>query len=247
MFNVKGLNVFYDTNHILKDINFSIEKDDILAVIGPSGAGKTTLIKAITNLIPFTGEISMDEQNIDLSKITISLVPQDYGLLPWKTVEQNIYLANKIRQHKRISSTQKDNIHLIMKSLDIEKIAKKFPKFISGGQEQRVALARALSLSPDLLVLDEAFSALDPVVKDTAKRLFLKQWKYKPTLTLMVTHDLNEALSLSTKIYILSSYGTGKLITNPLERRLAPDYSDDSNYYDCLSSLQKEVNELWRT
>jgi len=245
MLNINDLSVSYDQKQVLHDINFSITSKDILAVIGPSGAGKTTLIKAITKLIPFTGSIQIDNKGIDLSRHTISLVPQDYGLLPWKTVEQNIYLANKIRQHKRLDKRQKEEIHELMKDLKIENISKKFPRFISGGQAQRVALTRALSLSPDLLILDEAFSALDPIVKKTAKQLFLTQWKSSSITTIMVTHNLEEALALSTKIFIMQNNGTGKFIDNPLPKKLLEDYSNNEIYYDCLASLQREVNEIW--
>lgn len=110
MFKVENLNVSYNGNPVLKNINFSIFTDDILTIIGPSGVGKTTLIKAISQLIPYQGNIKLNDRKIDLKKETIALVPQDYGLLPWKTVEQNIYLAKRIRQHKRLSKEQKNRI-----------------------------------------------------------------------------------------------------------------------------------------
>lgn len=126
-----------------------------------------------------------------------------------------------------------------MNNLKIGDISKKFPNFISGGQAQRVALARALSLSPDILILDEAFSALDPVVKQSAKKLFLDQWNRNPITTIMVTHSLEEALSLSTKMIIMHDDGTGEFRANPLNNKLAINYDDDPDFSAKLSILQK--------
>ncbi len=245
MLKVRNLEVSYGNKIVLKDINFSVSSNEILAIIGPSGAGKTTLIKSIVKLIPFHGEIELNNHEIDLGITTVSFVPQNYGLLPWKTVEQNIYLASRIKKHSRLSKHQKEKIHELMRELKIDKLSKKFPNFISGGQAQRVALARSLSISPDLLIFDEAFSALDPVVKKTAERLFLNQWRKNPTITIMVTHNLDEALKLSTKILVLKNNGTGIIMENPLINKLSDDYSDDKNYFDCLSFLQKEVDDTW--
>lgn len=245
MLKVNELSVSYGTKKVLKNITFSITSDDILAVVGPSGSGKTTLIKALINLVPCSGIIEFDGNSINLSRQTVALVPQNYGLLPWKTVEQNIYLANKVKQHKKLNTEQKERIRQLMQELKIDDIANKFPNFISGGQAQRVALARAFSLDPNLLILDEAFSALDPVVKKKAKSLFLRQWAQNPTTTIMITHNLDEALSLSTKLFIIKNDGTGKFMDNPLNHKLSNSYSNDPNYYECLSSLQNEVNNIW--
>lgn len=245
MLEVSNLEVSYGNKIVLKDISFSVSSNEILAVIGPSGVGKTTLIKSIVRLIPFHGKIKLNNHEIDLGSTTISFVPQNYGLLPWKTVEQNIYLASRIKKHSRLNKQQKEKIHELMRELKIDNLSKKFPNFISGGQAQRVALVRSLSISPDLLIFDEAFSALDPVVKKSAEHLFLNQWRKNPTITIMVTHNLDEALKLSTKILVLKSDGTGTLMDNPLINKLADDYSSDKNYFDCLSFLQKEVDNTW--
>lgn len=245
MFQVADLSVSYGTNEILHNISFTLNQDDILAVIGPSGAGKTTLVKAITQLVPATGEISLDGRSLSLQQDTIAVVPQNYGLLPWKTVVQNISLAIRVRQHHKLTAAQQAAVAKLLAKLEITEISKKFPDQISGGQAQRVALARAFSLQPELLILDEAFSALDTVVKVKAQSLFVSQWQERPVTTLLITHNLEEALCLSTKILILDD-GHGVVRENPLTPVPFLERPQHEQYYPLLHELQTEVAQLWQ-
>lgn len=245
MFEVANLSVNYGKKNIIHDLNFKLSNEDILAVIGPSGAGKTTLINAITKIIPSNGEIILNDKPVNLQTDTIAMVPQNYGLLPWKTVEQNIVLANQIRQHKKLDEQQKLAISDIMIKLEIDSLKNQFPDEISGGQQQRVALARAFSLRPDLLILDEAFSALDTVVKQKAQELFITEWRESPVTTLLITHNLEEALNLSTKILILHN-GSGSMRENPMNDVALLDRTQNPRYYQVLKDLQEEVDKLWQ-
>lgn len=245
MLQVTNLSVIYGQKNILREINFAVGEQEILAVIGPSGAGKTTLINAITKLIPATGKVELDGKDVDLKQHTVAMVPQDYGLLPWETVQKNIVLVNQIRQHHALSAEQKELVEHLLAKLEITEIKDKFPNAISGGQAQRVALARAFSLRPDLLILDEPFSALDTVVKATAQKLFMQQWFERPVSTLLITHNLEEALNLSTNIFILAD-GTGYLKANPLRYLKFSERKSSPDYYDQLAALQEEVNQLWQ-
>ncbi len=245
MFKVENLDVSYGKTKVLHGINFSLTNNDILAVIGPSGSGKTTLVNAITTMIPSTGAVTIDGKAINLKDQTIAEVPQNYGLLPWETVKQNISLASKIRNHSKVTPEQNTVIEELLLSLEIKDIENKYPKEISGGQAQRVALARAFSLAPDLLILDEAFSALDTVVKATAQEIFTTQWQKNPVSTILITHNLEEAINLSTKIFVMAD-GSGYIKENKMADLSYRERVNSEHYYEYLAELQEEVNEKWR-
>lgn len=239
MLSVQALTVTYDQQPILSQLTFDVQQE-IVAVIGPSGVGKTTLLRAILGLIPTSGTITLNQTPLSTKTHTLALVPQDYGLLPWQTVARNIALAPQIRQHHKLSPAQQEHVTQLVTTLGLTQVAQRFPGQLSGGQQQRVALARAFALTPDLLLLDEAFSALDPVLKQTAHTLFLKQWQQQPVSTLLVTHDLTEALLLSDRLLILRDHH-GEMRANPLAgiaksaRRTHPDF------YPQLARLEQEV------
>lgn len=130
----------------------------------------------------------------------IGYVPQQYGLLEWKTIKDNIFLPLALKGE----SVDKNETNDILESLEIADLLKYYPKELSGGQKQRVALARALVSHPDLLLMDEPFSALDAFTSQTSQKLFLKLWtKYKVT-TLFITHNIHEAVALGQHILIMN-------------------------------------------
>lgn len=245
MLKVENLTIKRQRQIILKDINFKVNAQTVTAIIGPSGIGKTTLISAICGLIKYQGNILWNDEKISHKKQMISWVPQDFGLLPWLTVKQNISLAITIKNHHKISSMQSDKLNRIAQSLSITSLYSKYPNQLSGGQKQRVALAKAFSVTPDLLLLDEPFSALDTVVKNQAQRLLLKQLKDNPVTTLIITHNLSEALIFSDQLLILSNK-TGIMMTNPLNNIPADKRQDSSEYISVLTKLQKRVIALWQ-
>lgn len=245
MFKVSDYSVNYGENIVLKDINLAVTNHDIVAIIGPSGSGKTTLINGLIGLVQSNGQVQLDGKDFNLKDNVVSLVPQNYGLLPWKSVLENIVLANKIRYKGDLGKEKQSDIDYLINSLEIGSILNKFPGEISGGQAQRVALARAFSLKPDLLILDEAFSALDTVVKTKAQNIFIKQWQERPISTLLITHSLEEAILLSTKIFVLKD-GTGYLKNNEMADIPSEKRKDSDMYYEYLSSLQQEVNQAWQ-
>lgn len=241
---LKDLTIKRDKKIILQDINLTVADGDLLAVIGPSGIGKTTLISAICKLIPYQGEIMWNNHLLDLKKQTVGWVAQDYGLLPWLNVRKNISLGLKIKSNGQLSEDQERSVTVIEESLEIADLEQSFPNQLSGGQKQRVALAKALILRPDLLLLDEPFSALDTVVKQRAQNLLLSQLNQTEITTLMITHNLEEALIFSDNLYILNAH-SGEFRENPLkdipkeERRSLPEF------YKIQADLQKELIDKW--
>jgi len=156
MLEINNVNVYYDKNHseVLREINLQIKTGEIYAIIGPSGCGKSTLLKVISGLTPYSnGEILLNKEKLSVKHHTIGLIPQNYGLLPWKTVFDNILLPLNIKG-RQIDKTILNYIDEILEKLEISTLKERFPNNLSGGQKQRVAIARSFVLQPDILLMD---------------------------------------------------------------------------------------------
>jgi len=242
MIKIENLTVSYKNgdNHtkVIENANLTVKKGEICAVIGPSGGGKSTLLKVLAGIIvDYDGEVLIDGKTVDPKIHRIGLIPQNYGLVKWKTVEENIFLSAKIKDGKK-------NIDLVfyeklLKELKIKEFVKRYPKELSGGQMQRVSMARALLLKPNILLMDESFSALDAITREEVQKLFLEVWEDNKVTTIIVTHDIKEAIYLANKIAIISS-SPGKIvevINNPLFGLV--DAQIDLEYVHINSKLRK--------
>jgi len=203
MLEIKNLTVVYDKLTVLNKINLQVADSEIYTIVGPSGCGKSTLLKAVAGLIPVcSGDVLFNGDDVSAKVHTIGYIPQNYGLLPWKTVEQNIILALKIKALPLV----KDGKSVVDEALDrvgLLTYKKKFPGALSGGQKQRVAIARAFVLKPDVLLMDEPFSALDAMTKEEMQQFFLDIWKGRTGSTLFITHDIEEAVFLGRKVVVM--------------------------------------------
>ena len=199
---LKNLSVAYGQRKIFSDIDLKIRGGSSIAIIGRSGCGKSTLLKIIAGILePNSGRVLLDGNDLKPSKNVIGFMPQSYGLLPWKTVEENILLAVRIKK----KPIDREELNSLIYRLGLFGMEKKFPREISGGQRQRAALARIFLLRPEILLMDEPFSALDAITRSELQTIFLElQRDYKPT-TLLVTHDINEAILLGDKILLMTA------------------------------------------
>ncbi|MFP4661313.1 MAG: ABC transporter ATP-binding protein [Halanaerobiales bacterium] len=219
MIEVDNLSVSYDSDQgqrevAIKDINLRIEKNSTCAIIGPSGCGKTTLIYALAGLLEKdTGTITIFGKEQEGIRKETGLILQNYGLLPWKTVAQNVALGLKVRGEspELINSVVDD---LLLK-LDVMEYKDKYPSQLSGGQRQRVAIGRALSISPDLLLMDEPSSALDAITKEKLQNLVLNIYQDNPLTVIAVTHNIAEAVFLGQKIIVMKKSGIKHILDNP--------------------------------
>jgi len=202
MLEIKNLSVSYNELTVLNQLNLQVAGGDIYTIVGPSGCGKSTLLKAIAGLLPFSGTILFNGSAISTTKQTVGYIPQSYGLLPWKTVEKNIALALKIKKLP-LMQDGKSVVDATLKRIGLLEHKKKFPGALSGGQKQRVAIARAFVLNPDVLLMDEPFSALDSLTKEAMQRFFLDIWQNNPGVTLFITHDIEEAVFLGKKVVVM--------------------------------------------
>ncbi len=214
MIEVNNLNVCYKNKdkHIkaIEHVNLSVQEGEICVVIGASGCGKSTLLKVLAGIHKgYEGQVLIDGNEVNPKSHRIGFIPQNYGLVKWKNVEENICLSAKIKDGKK--NIEKDFYKRILKELDIEKLEKRYPTQLSGGQMQRVSIARALLLKPNLLLMDEPFSSLDAMIREEVQELFLQVWKDYKVTTLLVTHDIREAIYLGQKIVVISS-SPGKIV-----------------------------------
>ncbi len=216
MVNIENLSVKFKENNtetsVIDNLNLVVNEGEVLVILGASGAGKSTLLNVLGGINKkYEGLITIKRVPLNTAEQLIGLIPQNYGLLPWFTVQKNCEVPFKIR-HKKVTDVDKKSINELLETLGLEEHKDKFPKALSGGQKQRVALARALSLHPDLLLMDEPFSALDAILKEEACELFLKTWEKFKCSTIIVTHNLDEALQLGNRICVLGKNGEIKYL-----------------------------------
>lgn len=185
----------------LKDFSLELADGDIYSVIGPSGSGKSTLLYVLSGIrTNYTGEVLINGKYPDPKHQSIGLVPQNYGLLPWKRVKENIFLPERIKQQPADEAHVQEIIH----TLDLSELLHRYPHELSGGQQQRVALARSFIQKPDLLLMDEPFSALDALTAERSRKLFFDVWSKNPVTTLFITHNIDEAINIGKRVVLLS-------------------------------------------
>jgi iron(III) transport system ATP-binding protein len=213
----------------VSNISFELQKGEIVTILGSSGSGKTTLLRIIAGLeIPDAGNITLDEKVINSPSIFIppekrncSLVFQSYALYPNMTVKENIFFGKQSRENLGV-------INELITMTNIQEIQNRFPHQISGGQQQRVALVRALAINPSLLLLDEPLSHLDQDLKTKIRSELSDLFHKSETTTLIVSHDMEDAMSISDRIIIIEE-GEVVQIGTPLEV-----YNYPTNRYSAL-------------
>ncbi len=189
-------------------LTWRVARGEFWSVIGPSGSGKSTLLHLIVGLrTPESGTITVNGEPVPRKKNRgkTGLVLQDYGLLPWATVRENVELGLKIREFYRQGRGAYDRVDFWLERFGLRGLETKYPGQISGGQRQRVAIARTLVLEPDVLLMDEPFSALDAPTREDLGQLTLDLQAETKTTTVFVTHNIEEAVYLGQKILVLGA------------------------------------------
>lgn len=202
----------------LGPLSMKIDKGEICAIIGPSGCGKSTLLHVLSGSIEeYQGQVILKGEKLNPKIHDIGFIPQSFGLLPWKNVEQNCLLPLRIKG-RNIDGRLSEKIRYITNKLGIYSLKDRYPNELSGGQKQRVAIARAFIMNPDLLLMDEPFSALDAITREEAQELFIDIWNQYRSTAIFVTHSIEEAIYMGKKIVIMSHCPGAivKTIDNPL-------------------------------
>ena len=216
---VKNLSYSFGNNPILKDINIHVNENEMVAIVGSSGVGKSTLFNLIAGVLKKqVGEIAINGSNDYIGKVAYML--QKDLLFEHKTIIDNVILPLIIAKVNKKETLEEGN--KILKQFNLDKYANKYPQQLSGGMRQRVALIRTYMFKRNIFLLDEAFSALDAITKKELHRWYLDLKKEFNLTTLLITHDIEEAVFLSDRIYILGNkpgeiIGEIKIEINPNE------------------------------
>lgn len=209
MIRFEGITKKYDGKPVVSDITFEITKGDLVVLIGPSGCGKTTLLKIINRLIKpscgvvfINGENIFDKDVIELRR-NIGYVIQQTGLFPHMTVRENIEIVPHLQKKNKAVIAEKSIALMQMIGLDPNQYLDRYPSQLSGGQQQRIGVARAFACDPDIILMDEPFSALDPISRNQLQdELADLQARVRKTIV-FVTHDMDEAVKIADKICII--------------------------------------------
>lgn len=208
---VKHLSKTYPTRGnqrltVLDNVSFQIFPREFVCLVGASGCGKSTLLNIIAGLTPpSAGEVCVDAVAVTgRPGSDRGMVFQGYTLYPWLTVEQNI--AFGLQFQKMPKAEQQDRVHYFLEVVSLSKFAKAYPKQLSGGMKQRVAIARAIANEPAVLLMDEPFGALDAQTKEQMQEFLLELWEKTHVTVLMITHDIEEAIYLSQRVYVMGAH-----------------------------------------
>lgn len=214
----RQLGKHFDSGHAsmqaLRDLNFGVRRGEFVSVVGPSGCGKSTLLNLAAGLMfPSSGEVMYGGASVRGINQQVGYITQRDNLLPWATVYDNIVLGLKIRGVGREAQRRLADEFISM--VGLKDFIKHYPSELSGGMRKRVSMARTLIYSPEMVLMDEPFSALDAHVKLVMHAELLRIWEADRKTILFITHDLTEAITLSDKVIILSSRpATVKLVVD---------------------------------
>lgn len=222
---IKDLTIRYGADApVLDQLSLNVESGEIVALVGASGCGKTTLLKAIASLLPITsGSLNFTPSEQHRRESEIAYVFQDATLLPWRTAEENVRLplelapSDSSRRRHESGESESERIQRVLNAVGLGiDAAKKFPRELSGGMRMRVSLARALVNDPTVLLLDEPFAALDDMLRSRLNDLVLQLHKKRPRTILFVTHNIAEAVFLSDRVVVIGNGVVERCVDNSL-------------------------------
>ena len=193
-----------EVTNAVTDVNISMFNGEFVSLVGTSGCGKSTILRMIAGLIaPTTGEITINGDKITAPGPDIGMVFQKPTLFPWLTVEDNV--AFSLKMQGKLKEGMED-VHRLIKVIGLEKFKKDYPGQLSGGMAQRVALARAMISKPKILLMDEPLGALDAFTRMNMQNEILDMWQVNKQLVVMVTHDIDEAIHMSSRILVMEAH-----------------------------------------
>lgn len=221
-----------DGTVILKDISFDVNENDFLCIIGPSGCGKTTLLRCIAGFEAYAGDISLEGNRITGPGISRMMVFQNFDqLFPWKTVKENVMFP---LVHNGMSKKEAAEVAgEYLEKVNLFEYRDYYPRQLSGGMKQRVAIAKALAIKPRIILMDEPFASLDAVTRRKLQGELLTVKEKENITVLFVTHSIQEAITLSTRILVLTNSGTVKMDDiNPLPKPVVPSMDGYAALWD---------------
>ena len=246
IYRVENLSYGY-SKPLFKNLSLEIKKGEQWAILGHSGCGKSTLLQILGGLIKSEGVFFGDEK-LSSPRPEIQIILQEYGLFPWKTVEQNVGLPLLFSGEKKIKI--KEKVNDILHEFGLEKYMENYPGELSGGQRQRVAIARAMITNPQVLLMDEPFSALDEFTREKLQNYVMELARKNSITTVMVTHSIEEAVKMADRILLFvpaSKSAPGEKIATDGNNSLYSDQNLDNKNIsecECLSETTLEIYDL---
>lgn len=239
---VKGVSVSFDGRQVLNHIDVHLEQGELVCLLGASGGGKTTLFNVISGLLePDSGSVWMNGEEITGHPGKISYMLQKDMMLPYKTVLDNVALPLMIKKEKKKAAREEAARHF--KAFGIEGYEKKYPAQLSGGMRQRAALLRTYLFSKEVALLDEPFSALDTITKAAMHQWYLSVMEKIKLSTLFITHDIDEAILLSDRIYILAGR-PGEIVDEiriEKKRPRSQDFLLTEEFLSCKKRIMEQI------
>lgn len=228
------------TFQALGKINLAVNKGDFITFVGPSGCGKTTLLNIIAGFIKASeGQILLNQKKLQLGSDQVGFMQQQDFLFPWRSIYDNILIGFEVKRDKNEKNISKAN--QLLQELGLDDIGHKYPHQLSGGMRQRVALARTLITNPNLLLLDEPFSALDMHIKIQLEQLVRDTLKKRNKTAILVTHDIGEAVAISDRIYIFAK-APGRIVKHiKIPEQLARLDPYESRKHALYNSIFEEI------
>lgn len=229
---------------VLHNVSLKVEQQEFVSIIGPSGCGKSTLFHMIGGLIqPDAGTIRMNGKEVTGKRGEISYMPQQPALFPWRTIEDNVLLAGEIKGALQ-EGAREEARHWLAK-IGLSGFEQAYPHMLSGGMQQRAAFLRALLAPQELMLLDEPFSALDALTRSDMQRWLLELWEENRRSVLFITHNIEEALLLSNRIYVFSGRPGSILHTVdvPFPRPRRDEITDEPEFLKLKRQLSQWMRE----
>lgn len=211
--------VEFSDETIYDGLSFSVKPGEFLCILGPSGCGKSTSLRLMGNLLEAQGgEVSIEGLPPELGWNKLAYVFQSPRLVPWRSALGNVLLGMELRFEKQTKSEREETARRLLNMVGLQNDMEKYPAMLSGGERQRVAIARALSVDPDIILMDEPFSALDLNTRWRMRSEIIRIWRETQKTVIFVTHDVDEALVLADRILLLSNKPTKALETIVLDQ-----------------------------
>jgi NitT/TauT family transport system ATP-binding protein len=245
---VRDLNISFkarkETVQAVKSVSLNVQPGEFVSLIGPSGCGKSTLMNAVAGFTRAnSGVLTLDGKRIEGPGSDRGVVFQQYSLFPWMTVRKNVEFGLKM---KNVSPAQRETqARTLLGLAGLLAFENHYPSQLSGGMKQRVGIVRALATSPQVLLMDEPFGALDSQTRSVMQEILTNMWQRLRLSVLFITHDIEEAIFLSDRIYVMTAR-PGRIkaeIKVPLPRPRTPDMMDTPDFVALIRSIKKLIRE----